>query len=180
MIRNLLSVLLLSLPLICVSPALAQDGFVYRQVKWGMTVDEVLKSECCSDNSKFLYFNPADNITSDVISLAFSTETLFESPSTTIYYQFWVNSEAPRPVWDGRLSEILIKISLPAFGHSTAVLAHEKAERLLTEKLGEHQEVIDDEVIWLLPDKKVTLSPIPQLNEEGILGVTISLPEDKK
>ena len=182
MIRRLLTLSLLLLIWLGSSPAMAEaeDYVLYRQAKFGMSVEQVRQSESQADDLSDENLVPADEIWGNFVELCYTSDKLYESPLTTIYYHFLYDPEQPLPVYDGDLVEVLVKVTMPALGESDPVEAYGKFKEMFTDQYGppKPDEYEPHLLVWVLPDKKIILWHGPITLKGTVVAFSFRHPQD--
>jgi hypothetical protein len=172
--------------------ASGDDEFVFRRVKWGMTIAEVRQSERGLGELGEGSVLSEEDSWEDTVVLYYVSDRLYGSPRTEIYYQFWLEPGAPPsasyppPLSEVRLDGLIVGISMPAMGESDPAAAYEKVKATLTERYGPGRKYTDQDgppeyrednqyYFWTWPNLKVGIrldfQPVPVSGPEISIGV---------
>lgn len=163
MIRRLLVLPLFLLIWLGSSLTMAQDEFLFRKIKLGMSVEEVRQIESRADDISGGELEPVtkDSVMEDLF-LNYTSNKLYGSPLTEVYYKFWYDPSQPLPVYDGQLIKAIVKVSMPALGESNSAMAYGRFKEMLISQYGPPNELYEDEphlLVWALSNKKIILWP---------------------
>lgn len=173
----LLIVVIASFPV----PAFADDDYVFRKVKWGMTIEEVKKSEGLQKDSKYSGGVKPSAVTNNCYTNTYRADMF--GVKTDITYAF--------PEETSRLAAISIIIPSHCLGSKTVNKCLDGINEMLTKKYGEPsisgEQYMDDEQdfakmsfksmsIWIVKDK-VIFSQIASLyiNDKDVVSNQVML-----
>lgn len=138
----------------------ADDGFVFRKLKWGMTYDEVLEIESRSKDIKLITegLRPA-------VGEGLSYETSWFHTDTSLHYLFK----------NYKLSAIAINLATPAFSLDNWEESHIKLKDLLIKKYG--RIYCDADItgcnVWFKDDKYIELCANKDMKKRKKLQINI-------
>ncbi len=175
-------------------PLASEHNLIFSQVQWGMNMAQIRQSESGLHGLRFEKFYATWKLPESLqfmedasvwsISrwpkLAYTSDKLFGSPRTEVFFEFDTRDDSPDIGQDSQLRSVKLVSQLPVLGASDGMSAYQEILGILATRYGTPRPCATSSLVWERPDKAVTLWSTPDMvSSEKSVAIVYSPPVDQ-